>query len=144
MKSPIEVYRFKKKIILERNELKKKLEEMDYYFACLQSECSHSLVLAFEDHKPHKIGRIIHCFCPACGKKESIYPSHELEKSSFKDSRIVDLTKVPASTFYESYPTILDYIFEHYDRYYTNEISESEIAEDIIHFVEDSNKTYKK
>ena len=80
MKSQIEIYNARKEINKERKELKKQLQAAENYLTNLQTECSHKIVLAFNENMSHKIGRIIECFCPACGKREDIYPSHEIKK----------------------------------------------------------------
>lgn len=136
MKSQIDIYNERKTIHRKRKELVKQIQIVDNELVNLQTECSHKLVLAFEDHKPHKIGRIIDCICPSCGKEEKIFPSHEIEKSSFKDSKLIDLTKYPIYVFKDYYLMILEHIFKNYDLFYSDDISEKEISESILDIVE--------
>ena len=123
---------------------------MSVNLANLQTQCIHDLVLEFDDHKPHKIGRIIKCYCPACGRiSENIYYGHEVDKSIFKNSKLIDLTKLPMNIFSDSFSFVLEYIFNNYDKYYSNDIDEKEIAESIIDLVEkeknkDNSKVLKK
>ena len=140
MKSQIENYNAIKEIIKEKKELKKQLQAADDRLVNIQNQCSHKLVLAFDDHMPHKIGRIIQCFCPACGKREDIYPSHEIEKSSFKNSKLIDLTKLPVSTIKRYLFTIMEHIFSNYENCYSDDVSEKEIAESILSLVEAEKK----
>ncbi len=140
MKSQIEIYNARKEINKERKELKKQLQAAEDRLVNIQNQCSHKFVLAFDDHMPHKIGRIIECFCPACGKREDIYPSHEIEKSSFKNSKLIDLTKFPISTFNEYFFTIMEHIFSNYENCYSDDVSEKEIAESILSLVEAEKK----
>ena len=136
MKNQIGIYNERMQISNEKKKLKKQLQATEDRLVNLQNKCSHKLVLAFDDHMPHKIGKIIECFCPACGKREDIYPSHEIEKSSFKNSKLIDLTKFPMSTFNEHFFPILEHIFSNYDFCYGDDVSENEIAESIFSLVE--------
>ena len=141
MKNQIEFYNARNEINKERKELKKQLQATENNLANLQTECSHKIVLAFDDYMPHKIGRIIECFCPACGKREDIYPSHEIEKSSFKNSKLIDLTKLSISTFNEYFFNIMEHIFSNYEICYNDDISENEIAKTILSLVETEKKS---
>ena len=134
MKNQIEIYKERKEINKEKEKIKEKLQTTEDNLINLENQCSHKIVLAFDDHKPHKIGRIIECVCPACGKREKIYLTHEIEKSVFKNSKWIDLTKLPINTFDEY--SILEYIFSNYDFYYSDDVSENEIAESILSLVE--------
>ena len=140
MKKQIGIYNKRMQINKERKELKKQLQATEDRLVNLQNQCSHKLVLVFDDHMPHKIGRIIECFCPACGKREDIYPTHEFEKSSFKNSKLIDLTKFPMSTFNEHFFSIIEHIFSDYDFCYGDDVSENEIAESILSLVETEKK----
>ena len=136
MKSQIDVYGKKKKIEEEKENLIKRLEANESALIDLQTNCSHQLALLFDDYIPHKVGRIIECFCPACGKKESIYPSIKIEKTCFKNSKLIDLTGYPTSFFDESYFLIIEHIFDNYDLFYSDQMPASEISKSIVNFVE--------
>ena len=94
----------------------------------LKNECSHDLVVMLCDHKEHKVGVIYDCICPACGKRVDVYPTHELENSVFKNSRVVNLTHL---SIYD-YNSVLNNIVENYDYYYENSIDDSKILKKII------------
>ena len=141
MKTQIDIYNERKQINKERKELKKQLQVTEDNLTNLQAECSHKIVLAFDDHMPHKIGRIIECFCPACGKRDDIYPSHEIEKSPFRNSKLIDLTKFPMSTFNEYLFSIIEHVFSNYENYYSDDVSEEEISESILGLVQSQEKS---
>ena len=101
----------------------------------LQSQCCHKLILAFDDHRDYKVGRIIQCFCPACGKKEDIYLNPEIEESVFKNSKFIDLTIFPISIFYKRLSFISEYIFSNYEYFYNDNVSEKEIAKSILDLI---------
>jgi len=73
-------------------------------------------------------------------KREHIYPSHEIEKSVFKNSKLIDLTKFSTNTVNEYFIPILEHIFNNYDFYYSDDISEKEIAESIFSLVKEKKK----
>ena len=135
MKSQLQVYGERLQIRAERKELNKKLETNANNLSNLQEECTHELVLAFDDHKLHKIGPIYNCFCPACGKIISIYQNHEIEKTDFKDSKIIDLTHLPISAFEGYFSSILEYIFNNYDYCYSDDASKEEITENLLNYL---------
>lgn len=116
----------------------------------LQSECSHEIVLKFDDKMPHKVGKINNCYCPACGKLESIYGGYEISNTSFKNSKLIDLTRFKESVFTEHLLCILEHIFNNYEKFYNTDIKEDEIAESLLSLIETQNKsenkpkTYKK
>lgn len=107
---------------------------MDDNLSNLKNKCNHSLVLIFDDHKPHKIGKIYHCFCPACSKFEHVYNKLRLENSSFKNSKIIDLSDIPMMNFNNYINQIIHYIFENYNYFYNN-CSNEEIANSILSIV---------
>ena len=123
-----------KKLNEEKINLINKLSE-------LQEECSHELVIAYDDHTPHKIGQIIDYYCPLCGKKVVAYPTREIEKSEFKNSKIIDLTKYPMLMFYQLFDSINEYVINNYD--YCNESDEfkNEIEESLLNSVKNNELT---
>lgn len=141
------IYQERLKINNKKKELEKQLKETENELSNLQNKCPHSIVLAFDDYRPHKIGRIYQFLCPACGKRENIYPTHELEKSTFKDSRIMDFTMFPITFFNDHFSSIMEYIFNNFDYCYDKNNSEKEITKSIlinaIQLEEDKNKEYK-
>ncbi len=113
----------KDSIIERRKELTAQLDGVKAELTQLQTECPHELVLVFDDHCPHMIGPTHRCKCPACGKREDIYPTHEYEKSSFKDSKRINLTdydfcNLGFTNCNEIYTPIITEIFTHYEYYY--------------------------
>lgn len=153
MKNSMEIYRERLQMIIERRMLNKKLKKNKEDLLSLQKECSHDLVLVFDDHKPHKIGVIYRCFCPVCGKSKNIYGIREFDKSEFKDSKIMNLTSLSIddfnNKFSESYEHILNYIFSHYNYYYNENHSEDEMSRTLLSFIKQKNtdenaKTLKK
>lgn len=150
MKNSIDIYNERRKFIKTRIELEKKLENIIKNTNDLQNECSHNIVLELDDQKPHKVGKITTCFCPACGKSEDIYRGHKIENSSFKNSKLIDLTKISIYEFINNSLTIIEHIFNNYEKYYNKDIIESEIAESLLSLIETQNKsenkpkTYKK
>lgn len=135
MKSQFQIYNERLQINNEKKELKRQLKIKETDLSSLRNQCSHKLILAFDNHQPHKIGKIIECFCPACEKRENIYDNHEIEKSAFTDSKIIDLTHFPKHIFNEQFSAILEYIFSNYDYCYSDDTSENEIAKAILDLV---------
>ena len=130
------IYNERVQINKEMKALKQQLKATEDRLLTLQKKCSHKIVLVFDDHLPHKIGRIIDCFCPACGKRENLYPNDDIKKTVFKNSKLIDLTKLPISTLNENFFSILEHIFGNYDFYYNDDVPENEIAESILGIVE--------
>ena len=131
-----QMYNNKETLIQERTELIKQLQSIEEMLVNLQNQCSHKLVLAFEDNGPHKIGKIIRCSCPICGKKENIYLGNENENCAFKDSKLINLSKIPIDDFNEHFPSIIEHILINYDFCCCDGITEKNIAKAIITLVE--------
>ena len=136
MKKQIEIYDEYKKNIEKRKKLIAQMMLCEQNLSNLQNECSHEIGIMFSDHIPHRVGKIIDCFCPACSKIESIYCGNKLEKTSFKNSKLIDLSECLTINIIDRY-AIRDYIFENYDFYYNN-TSNEEMEKAIINMMENS------
>ena len=87
----LEIYKTRKEKEIEKRQLTMQIEALDEYLNYLKTTCPHDTVFELADNFPRKIGIITTCYCPACGRIEKIYKTHELEKSSFKNSQIISL-----------------------------------------------------
>ena len=111
----IEILNEKKKLIKEKVNLEIEMKKNDEKIKQLQEECNHELVLQFCDHEPHKIGTIYECVCPFCGKKEDIHAFYELDKSSFNNSKVIDLSKYSISSVLNNFASIFSLVTDNYD-----------------------------
>ena len=136
MNNQIEIYKKRKESI-------RKLKELEDELRNLQKQCPHKIVLLFDDHKPHMIGKTRECFCPACGKKESLYPTHQIEDTIFNKSKVIDLTRFPEGVFKNRFYSISERIFNNYNLFY-DDIKDEEFTELILSTVKDEKKEEKK
>ena len=139
MSESLDIYNEKQKLIKERIKLKSELEANENKIKTLQENCNHKLILKFCDHKPHKIGIIYECICPFCGKREDIYPSHELENSSFNNSKVIDLSKHHLFSIMSLIPSICDYVVDNF-----NELDDDYLNEYVDENVKKLNKKSKE
>ena len=135
LKNSVDVYNERLRIENKKAFLISQVRDINTDLACLQYLCPHKFVLALDDHKPHKAGRIVKCVCPACGMRDNIFPNNELNKNIFHDSMIVDLTSLSSSVIEKQFSSILEHIFSNYDYYYGDEVTESDITDSIIDFI---------
>ena len=104
----------------------------------LHNNCSHDLILVFDDHNTHKVGRVLKCFCVACGKEENIYFGHEFKDSIFINSKKIDLTSIPMHNFDNHIALITRYIFDNYDKCDSHNFR-NEISKKILKSMEENN-----
>ena len=90
-----EVFTKRIEIDYETSQAKNKLHILKIHRDALQFECNHDLVLKFDTHQSHLVGKIYPCICPACKKMIDIGPGViEIENTVFKDSKVIDLTDI--------------------------------------------------
>ena len=94
MKKTNYIYNERSQLETEKFDLLESLQQVDDSLLQLQNECDHKVVLEFSSHIPHKATNTIECLCTSCGKKENLWHNHDIQKSSFKNSRIIDLTNL--------------------------------------------------
>ena len=116
-----DVLKEKNKLLKEKIKLELEIKKNHEKINELQSECNHEAILKFCDHKPHKIGVIYECVCPFCGKEEDIYPSYELDKSSFSNSKVIDLSKYSISSILNNFTNIVSLVTDNYESIVNNE-----------------------
>lgn len=124
MINQIDLYNKRKKYIKEKRELESQLKSNKEGLIDLQNQCNHEIVLSFCDHKSRMVGNITKCLCPACFKYEEIYECHEKEKTSFKDSKIIDFTEYPINFVRANLSTILECICDNIDYFYGDDRSD--------------------
>ena len=137
MKNEREIYKERLEIEKKRIKLMSQLQTLKKNLENLQNECDHHLVLAYNDNTRHTIGPIYRYCCPTCGKRLDTYIGYKIEKSAFRNSKVIDLTSLPLDDFYNNFDWIINFIFTNYDYCYYNN-SENEVAKFIINHI----KTY--
>ena len=124
--------------ILEKERQKLTREKMK-----LQNKCPHTIVIAASDKKAHKVGPIYTYQCPICEKIGHTYYPHDMSKTPFTGSKIIDLTYLK----YEGYDNLLknatNEILSNYDYYYNPDISLEELTDTIIEKLKQPNKKGK-
>ena len=140
-----EIYRKLKELkeqerIIELQQQKIKEEKIS-----LQNECPHILVIKISDKRPHKIGLINTYICPICEKKSNTYYLHDIDKTPFNKSKIINLTSLNYEE-YINFPTLVkEEILSNYDYYYNSNIQPEELSKNIIESInKNKNKKTKK
>ena len=88
----------------------------------MKKSCNHEIVLKFDTHEMHKIGKIYPCICAACKKSIDIVPYfRDIESTEFKNSTIIDLTE--SLDFNEKVNSLIDEISSNQNYYYDDSIS---------------------
>ncbi len=143
MKNQNEIYYKRIQIMHKKQFLNEQINKLNNNLINLQKQCSHKLVLVFDNTVSPTIGKISQYFCPACGKTEYIHVNVGLNNSSFKDSKIINLSSLSKNCFNEHFYPILNYIFNNYDYFYLSDLSEEEATESILNMVELEEKSNK-
>ena len=134
MKSEDNIYKLKKELEEKKALLSLELNLVTKRLIYLQEKCPHTIVFKFNDHLPHDLN-IDLCYCPACSQKENIYDGYEIDETSFKNSKVIDLTDLHIREYIDIYEVVQNEVFSHYEYYYNiNRPSEtlSETMEKII------------
>ena len=131
-----------KEIINLKNEIKElekslndKINELKQRRLNLQNICKHNIVLKFDDKMPHKVGTIYTCTCPICDKVASFYLDRKIEESEFKNSKLIDLTKLDGEEACKLYNLIVNYILENYSYFYESDTNSFELEKSIYQFL---------
>ena len=131
MKKPLEIFAERLQIDKEKEEINE-LERANFEKLFeVQKECGHEIVLKFHDHKPHKM-LYYDCVCPACKKLEMISQTNSIEKTDFKNSKILDLTHLQEEIVRYKYGSVIqDWIIDNYDICYgkSSALKEEELTE---------------
>lgn len=79
----------------EKERINNRLKELEFEQKKLQNECSHEVVLKFDTHHIHKVGKIYPCICPACKKMMDLGPCvMDIKDTEFKNAKVIDLTDI--------------------------------------------------
>ena len=129
-----------KRINEKELELRKEIQNLSEERIDLQSKCPHTIIIQASNHKPHKLGPIHTCFCPICEKLEKIYLTHEIDKTQFTGSKIINLTRLNYEDYKQFFTTIKNEILQNYSYYYNEDISIDELTQSIIKRLNNSKK----
>lgn len=120
-----EILESRKKIEKEINALNLKRDLLKIKKQQLQKSCPHQLVFKFNDNARHKVGPIDICFCPICLKIENVYAYHLIDKTSFKNSKIVEISVQELSGVLD---IIEKEVCSNLNYYYDSSIAKEELA----------------
>ena len=108
MKSEDNIYKLKKELEEKQSLLSSELNLVTKRLFHLQEKCPHTIVFKFNDHLPHDLN-IDLCYCPACGRKDNIYDGYEIDETSFKNSKVIDLTDLHIREYTDIYEVLGTY-----------------------------------
>ena len=111
-------------------QLTEERKEINLSFAKMIEVCPHEIVFKFNDNCPRMM-LIDKYFCPACGKALQISGEKNIEKSPFKDSRVIPLNNLSLLGTNEDYQTIRKEVFSNYDMYYDPDANTEELSKRI-------------
>lgn len=120
---------YKQKLKLERDEKKLRWKENK-----LKKKCSHELVFKWDHNEFYKVGKIYTCFCPVCAKSIDIIPNsdmHNIEKSVFKRSKIVEINSDKSENEFNYSKFIEDEVLSNMEYYYNSDSTIEEKSETI-------------
>ena len=123
------------------NNMQKSIDELKMRIIKLQDMCTHQIVLKFDDKKPHKVGCIYTCVCPICDNVKKFY-ADKIEESEFKNSKIIDLTKLDFKEAVKIYDKIVEYIMENYNDFYESNIDSNLLRDAIYKFIDEKEYVY--
>ena len=145
MKTDTKIHQIKNELEEKKLRLNSQLESVNHEINRLQEQCPHSIVFKFDDNEEiEKIGKIYLCYCPSCGKKENIYISHKLERTSFKNSRIIDLSELIIDNYNDTFEIIQNEIFDHAEYYYNENVPTKQLSETMTKVINLRIKEIKK
>ena len=99
--------------ILEKNRQKIIREKLR-----LQNKGSHTIAINVSNKKTHKIGPINTYICPICDKIGHTYPSQDIAKTPFYNSKIIDLTEINYEEYENFFTMVKEEIIANYEYYY--------------------------
>ena len=135
------IFEMKNTLLEIENNMQRSLDELKTRRIKLQEICNHQIVLKFDDKKPHKVGPIYTCVCPICDKVKKFY-ADKIEESEFKDSKVIDLTKLDFKESIKIYDKIVEYIMENYNDFYENSIDSNVLRDSIYKFILEKEYVY--
>ena len=120
----------------EINELEKLLEKEKQKLIKekinLQNKCKHTIVIKASDRRAHKVGPIYIYLCPICGKIGHTYPTQDISKTHFENSKIINITSLNYEEYENFFTMAKEEILSNYDYYFNPNIPAEELSESII------------
>ena len=104
--------------------------------------CQHEIVFKYNDNFPKK--KIIdgNYICPACGKLINCIRKEQIEKSDFKNSRVISLVNLSLIGTKEVHSIIKNEVSNNMDFYYNKEISDEELSSKMKLLLQDKQCEY--
>ena len=138
-----DIYESLIEIKAERDRLKQEESALMYKQSLLQLACTHDVCIKLWDHQSHKIGYIYYLFCPICGKVQKLLPFTEVEKTTFVNSKIIDLTEFNYNDF-ESKKSFIDTIqyeiIKNYNYYYNDNSNTEDLSNKLYESIKPKSK----
>ena len=141
MKDSIKIYNRAIFLQRERSRLQEQLTNVQRQLVVFNRQCEHELVFQLTDNHLHKIGVLITCFCPICGKKDAIHDGKPIMLTPFSKSKIIDLTKIQVANMDKALELIRDEVTHNLNYYYDENKESSELEENLYSVINSKSKT---
>ena len=102
----------------EVTKLRRELEHVNMNILKIMDECPHEIVFKYHDPTPRMLAFDSRCFCPACGKTLNFLSINDIEKTEFRNARVIPLLHLAPSLRSESYRAIREEVYTNMDLYY--------------------------
>lgn len=144
MKYNIQMYKHVIDIQKKRRELREALASLDLKIVLFNKQCQHDVIFKISDHHLYSVGIIETCYCPICGKTEEIHNGREIEKTQFRKSIVVDLTKLQVANVEKALNLIHDEVVQNINFYYNEENEKDTLESKMYDVINKNNKTRVK
>ena len=112
----------------EVTRLRRELEQVNGDILKIMKECPHEIVFKYHDAVPRMLHMDSNCFCPACGMTLQFIYREQIQKSDFKDSKVIPLERVSFLRKSENYRAIRKEVYDNMDVYYDPEAKVEDLA----------------
>ena len=139
-----ETFEEKERLKVEIDKTKELLRALNNESLRIMDKCPHEIVFKYTDNYPRKMVTDGTYLCPACGK--TIRCSHEdvLEKSDFKESRVIPLTNLSLFGSNEVCDAIEEEVRKNMDIYYDYIIPTEDLSSMMEAVLEDKQNRYEE
>lgn len=143
MKQETKIHQIKQELEEKKLRLNAQLESVNHEITRLQDQCTHKIVVKFAQ-EDEEIGEIHLYYCPSCGKKENTCIHYKLNKTCFKNSKLIDLTELKIDSYNNTLNMVQEEVFEHPEYYYNDETTTEQLSETMSKMIKFKNSKNNK